>query len=254
MVEEDRSLNVVGVIPARMGSSRFPGKPMALIRGIPMIGHVYTQSRQSQLLSDLYVATCDEEIRDYIVSIGGKALMTGSHHPGCVDRCSEALTQIEQRTGQLVDILVIIQGDEPMIQPRMIDQAVEALLIDSKACVVNLAAPIETDEEFEDPNCIKVVTSKKGYALYFSRAAIPYRKKTEEKIVGLKQVCVMPFRRDFLIKFPQFCRTHLEIIESIDMIRALEHGYPVKIVPTAYQTWSVDTPQDLMKVEQLMAP
>lgn len=245
-------MRIIGIIPARMGSSRFPGKPLAGIHGISMVGHVYFRSKMANVLNDVYVATCDEEIKEYVKSIGGKAMVTSDKHERASDRTAEAMLKIEQETGQKIDIVVMIQGDEPMLVPEMIELAVEPMLKDESILVVNLMAPLKSIEEHEDPNEVKVVVDKDNFALYFSREPIPSRKKAAKEIPMLKQVCIIPFRRDFLLEFNQLEPTPLEKIESVDMLRFLEHGYMVKMVMSPCNTYSVDTIEDLRKVEQLM--
>ena len=245
--------NIIAIIPARMASSRFPGKPIAEIRGIPMIGHVYFRTKMCALLNETYVATCDQEIFDYIVSIDGKAVMTADTHERASDRTAEAMLKIESETGNKVDIVVMVQGDEPMLTPEMIEQAVKPLLDDTTINVLNLMAEIETVEEFEDPNEVKVVVDPQSNAIYFSREPIPSRKKGVEVVPMLKQVCIIPFRRGFLLKFNELAPTPLEIIESVDMMRVIEHGYKVRMVLADIQTASVDTTEDLAKVKKLMA-
>jgi len=245
-------MNIIGIIPARMASSRFPGKPLAKILGIPMVGHVYFRSKISQTLDEVYVATCDKEILDYVKSIGGKAIMTLDSHERCTDRTAEAVEKIEAMTKSTVDIVVNIQGDEPMVLPEMIDQAVEPMLSDEFIVTTNLMAPMKSRKEHEDPNEVKVVVDQDNYALYFSREPIPSWKRGATEVPMLKQVCIIPFRRGFLFKFTQLEPTPLEKIESIDMLRAIEHGYKVKMVLTNFETYSVDTPEDLRFVEELM--
>lgn len=247
-------MNIIGIIPARMGSSRFPGKPLASINGLPMVGHVYFRSKMSKTLAEVYIATCDKEIADYAASIGAKAIMTKDTHERASDRTAEAMLKIEAATGQKVDIVVMIQGDEPMVFPEMIDMAIEPMLNDPSIISVNLTAPIKSLEEHEDPNCPKVVVDKNSFALYFSREPIPSRKKgaKEEEIPKLKQICIMPFSRAGLLRFNELEPTPLEKIESIDMNRFLEHGYKVKMVLEDFETYCVDTPEDLAKVEKLM--
>lgn len=244
--------NVIAIIPARMASSRFPGKPLAKIHFIPMIGHVYFRTKMCSSLSETYVATCDQEIFDYILSIGGKPIMTVNTHERCSDRAAEAMLKIESETGRKTDIVVMVQGDEPMVTPQMIKQAVTSMLNDSSVQVVNLMAKIETVKEFEDPNEVKVVVDQQCNAICFSREPIPSRKKGAVDIPMLKQVCIIPFRRDFLLKFNELESTPLEIIESVDMMRVIEHGYKVKMVFSDVKTYSVDTAEDLAGVEKLM--
>ena len=246
-------MNIIGIIPARMASTRFPKKPLAKILNIPMVGHVYFRSKMSKTLKEVYIATCDQIIMDYAKSIGTKCIMTKNTHEGASDRTAEAMLKIEDKMSEKTDIVVMIQGDEPMIEPEMIDNALKPMLEDSSIQVVNLMAPLKTKEEHEDPNEPKVVVDKRNFALYFSREPIPSRKKGVEEVPMLKQVCIIPFRRDFLLKFNKLERTPLEKIESVDMLRVLEHGYKVKMVMSEFQTYSVDTNEDLKKVEKLMA-
>jgi 3-deoxy-manno-octulosonate cytidylyltransferase (CMP-KDO synthetase) len=245
-------MNIIAIIPARMGSTRFPGKPMAVIHDIPMIGHVFFRTQQCSLLSETYVATCDQEIYDYIEGIGGKAVMTRDTHERCTDRTAEAMLKIEEATGEKVDIVVMIQGDEPMVTPEMIEQSVQPMLDHSEIQVVNLMAKMKTVEEFEDPNEVKVVVGPDGNALYFSREPVPSRKKGVANVPMLKQVCIIPFRRDYLPQFNSMPETPLERIESVDMMRIIEYGDKVKMVMTETDTLSVDTPEDLEKVIELM--
>ena len=244
-------MNVLALIPARMGSSRFPGKPMAPILGKPMIGHVYDRVAKSPRLSLTAVATCDKEIYDYIESIGGVAVMTGDEHERASDRCAEALLKLEAKYQTRYDVVVMVQGDEPMTHPDMIDEAVRPLLEHPDVQVVNLLGKIKDAAEFEDRNCIKVVCDLNLNALYFSREPIPTRCKVDKIPMG-KQVCIIPFRRDFLLEYTRLAPTPLEIAESVDMMRVLEHGLRVRMAPTQHDTQAVDTLEDLQKVERLM--
>ncbi len=245
-------MKIISIIPARMNSSRFPNKPMADILGMPMIGHVYKRVKLSTLLDEVYVATCDREIYDYITTIGGKAVMTSDCHERCSDRCAEAMLKIEKDENIKVDIMVMVQGDEPLTYPDMIDEALEPILKDKNIKITNLVADLETIEEFEDPNEVKVVTDLEGNAIYFSREPIPSRKKGILDVPMKKQVCVIPFRRDFLLEYNQMEPTPLEIIESVDMMRIIENGLKVKMVPTDFKTKAVDTPEDLKVVIEMM--
>ena len=243
-------MNILALIPARMGSSRLPGKPLKKILGKPMIGHVYERVSKCDLLIKTVVATCDQEILEYIESIGGEAVMTSDHHERASDRCAEALGYLEKRNRIKYDIIVMVQGDEPMTYPNMITEAVAPMLDDPGILVTNLLGNIENIEEFEDRNCIKVVCDLNSDALCFSREPIPTRKygKVEMK----KQVCIIPFRREFLLRYISLEPTPVEIAESIDMMRVLENGYKVRMIPTLYNTYAVDTVEDLKKVEELM--
>jgi len=225
---------------------------MAKILGMPMIGHVYFRSKMSEILSEVYVATCDLEIKNYIESIGGKAIMTADTHERASDRTAEALLEIEKLTGEKVDIIVMIQGDEPMVTPEMINAAVEPLFHDKDLNITNLMAVLKTQEEHEDPAEVKVVVDRNNNALYFSREPIPSRKKGAENVPMLKQVCIIPFRRDFLLEYNDMEQTPLEIIESVDMNRLLENGIKIKMVMRNEETYSVDTTSDLDNVNRKM--
>lgn len=240
-------MKVLALIPARMGSSRFPGKPMVPISGKPMVGHVYERVKKCELVTLTAVATCDKEIYDYIESIGGTAVMTSDKHERASDRCAEALLKLEEQYGCRYDIVVMVQGDEPMTHPDMLSEAISPMINDSSIEVVNLLGDIKNIEEHDDRNCIKVVCDLSMNAIYFSREPIPTRSKVSSVPMG-KQVCVIPFKRDFLIRYTELHPTPLEIAESIDMLRILEHGMKVKMIKTKHETYSVDTPEDLIRV------
>lgn len=245
-------MRCIGIIPARLASSRFPGKPLVMIHGMPMIGHVYFRSRMCTRLDDVVIATCDNEIADYAEAIGAQAVMTSPAHERASDRVAEAVSVIEKERGIRYDIVVMIQGDEPMVTPSMIEKALAPFEHDSGLKVVNLMAPLLAREEQEDPNEVKVVTDINGSALYFSREPIPSWKKGAADVPMRKQVCIIPFRREFLEEFNGLESTPLEIVESVDMLRVLEHGYEVKMVEAGSVTYSVDTEVDLRKVDEMM--
>lgn len=242
----------IAIIPARMASSRFPGKPLADIHGVPMIGHCYFRTRMSKRVDGTYIATCDQAIADYAKSIGAPCIMTKDTHERASDRIAEAMEKIEKESGKKHDIVVLVQGDEPMLRPEMLDAAIEGLENDPTVDVVNLMADIPTVEDFEDPNEVKVVVDNDNYALYFSREPIPSRRKGVKDVPMLKQVCLIPFRRDYLIKYNNMKQTPLEIIESVDMMRILENGQKVLMVRTEAKTLSVDTQHDLDRVAEMM--
>ena len=243
-------MNILALIPARMGSSRFPGKPMAKILGKPMIGHVYERVSKCDLLIKTVVATCDQEILEYIEFIGGEAVMTSNHHERASDRCAEALGYLEKQDGIQYDIIVMVQGDEPMTHPNMITESINPMIKDPNIVITNLLGNIDSIEEFRDRNCIKVVCDLNSDALYFSREPIPTRKFGNVSMK--KQVCIIPFTRAFLLEYTELPPTPLEIAESIDMLRVLEYGMRVRMIPTKHQTHAVDIVEDLNKVEKLM--
>lgn len=246
-------MNIIAIIPARMGSSRFPGKPLADIHGVPMVGHVALRTALCKKLKATYVATCDREIMDYCTQVGINCVMTADTHERCTTRTAEAMLKIEKELKQRADIVVMVQGDEPMITPEMIEAAVAPMLADTGLHVVNLMAEMNTIQEFEDPNEVKVVVDLNNDALYFSREPVPSRKKGSENIPMNKQICIIPFRRDYLLKFNDMPETPLERIESIDMMRILEHCDKVRMVPVQAGSLAVDTPEDLERVRVLMA-
>lgn len=246
-------MKTIGVIPARLAASRFPNKPMARILGIPMIGHVYFRSKMCSQLGDVWVATCDKEIFDYVLSIGGKAVMTAGTHERASDRCAEAMLEIEKRTGEKTDILAMVQGDEPMVHPDMISEAVDPMRKDSAIRISNLSAEIKTEADFEDPNQVKVVVDRKGDAIYFSREPIPSRRKFSGKVPMMRQLGLIAFRRDALLEFTKMAQAPLEIIESVDMLRFIENGIKIRMSRTRFEAASVDTLEDLRRVETLMA-
>ena len=235
-----------------MNSSRLPGKPLKKILDMPMIGHCYKRSAMCKDIDDTYVATCDNEIFEYIESIGGKAIMTSIDHERATDRTAEAMLKIEKNSGEKTDIVVMVQGDEPMIVPEMITLSLQPFKNNENTKVVNLYSDINSIDEFNDPNEVKTVIDNDCNALYFSREPIPSRRKGHDIVPMYKQVCVIPFKRDYLLEFNQTKQTPLEIIESIDMLRTIENGDKVKMVYSKNVTYSVDTEQDLRNVEKLM--
>jgi 3-deoxy-manno-octulosonate cytidylyltransferase (CMP-KDO synthetase) len=241
-------MKIVAVIPARMGSTRFPGKPLAPILGRPMIEHVYHRTALCKALSDVFVATCDQEIMDAVKAFGGTPLMTSTRHQRASDRVAEAAKNFS------ADIIVMVQGDEPMTYPEMIEQSIAPFREgDSEIACVNLTARITSEAEFEDPNTIKVVMDNEGFAVYMSREPIPTRHiKAFDQIQAFKQVCIIPFTADSLQEFIGLSPTPLEIAESIDMMRFIEHGRKVKMVEIPYATHAVDTPGDLELVAGLL--
>lgn len=228
-----------------MASSRFPGKPLAKLLRITMVEHVYHRCEFSKKVNEVYVATPDHSIAEEVKRFGGKFIMTSPSHKRACDRVAEASLSME------ASVVVTVQGDEPLITPQMIDMAVEALVTDQEAVCVNLAT-VATEKEANDPNEVKVVMDSKGYALYFSRAAIPTNLRGEGTVSFLKQLCIIPMTKDFLQTFINLSPTPLEISESVDMLRLLEHGYKVKIVKTEKEVKSVDTTEDLIIAEKLL--
>ena len=240
-------MRVAGVIPARYRSKRFDGKALALLGGHPMIQHVYEKARRASRLAELVVATDDERIANVIQGIGGKALMTSPDHPSGTDRVAEAAAAIE------ADVVVNIQGDEPFISAKAIDQAVEPFLEREDVEMTTLMRAIEDEETLRDPNVVKVVVDRDGFALYFSRSPIPFARRSE-RFQAYEHIGLYAYRKDFLLAFARLAPTELEYTEGLEQLRALEHGYRILAVATTHHVGvSVDTPADLAKAEAYLA-
>jgi 3-deoxy-manno-octulosonate cytidylyltransferase (CMP-KDO synthetase) len=235
-----------------MASSRFPNKPMALICGMPMIEHIYKRTLFSTLLDEVYVATCDKEILDYVKSIGGNAILTKDSHERATDRSAEALSLIQKLNNKKYDLVIMIQGDEPLIMPEMIDSLIEAMKSDKSVEVVNLMQELKDRDDIENPNIVKVVKNKENIALYFSREPIPSSKNFKNKFTSYKQLGLIGFTNKSIIDFISLKPTTLEIIESIDMNRFIENHYKIKMVLTSLSSDGVDTPEDCVKANLLM--
>jgi 3-deoxy-manno-octulosonate cytidylyltransferase (CMP-KDO synthetase) len=245
-------MSIISIIPARMASTRYPGKAMERICGMPMIGHVYHRVSMSSRLDAVFVATCDRVVLDYVTSIGGRAIMTADTHERASDRCAEAMLEAEKILGRKCDIMVMVQGDEPLTRPEMIDEALQPLLTDPAIQITNLIGRIRNDAEVNSPNEVKVVVDINGDALYFSREPIPSSRKTKGAVPYFKQVPIIPFRRDFLLQYNKMAPTPLEIIESVDMLRIIERGIKIRMIETRYEVKAVDVPEDVPLVERAM--
>ncbi len=187
-------MNIVGIIPARMDSRRFFGKPLAMIRGAAMIKHVYFRSKMADILRDVYICTCDEEIDKYCLANNMKVIMTKDTHKRASDRAAEAMLKIEQLTGEKIDLPVMIQGDEPMLYPEMLDEVIASMMDDSSIEVANLMGSLKSEQEYLDENVVKVVVDLNNFALYFSREPIPSKKKSRDIFPTYKQIAIIPFR------------------------------------------------------------
>ena len=243
---------IIGIIPCRMSSSRFPGKPLKKIEGIPMIEHVWRRSCQSSLLEEIYIATCDLEIMEYMNTQGANVIMTSAKHKRSTDRIAEAVEILERKKRNKIEIVVNIGGDEPLIYPQMLDQVVKPMLKDDSILTANLIYPIYSEEEFNDQNVVKVVKNKHNDILFFSRLPLPFNFSGLTEIKKYKQLSIIPFQKDFLFKYRDLSPTPCEIAESIDMMRALEHGFKIRAVETTYETYSVDTLYDYELVKKKM--
>jgi 3-deoxy-manno-octulosonate cytidylyltransferase (CMP-KDO synthetase) len=238
-------MRTVVIIPARMGSSRFPGKPLAKILDLPMIEHVRRRALLCEGIDGVIVATCDEPIRRTVESHGGTAVMTSDRHERCTDRIAEAAR------GLRADVVVNLQGDEPCVLPRAAADAARPLGEDRGCLCSCLVYPVATYEEMENPNYVKTVLSKSGSVLYFSRSVIPSRRRGESPPL-YRQSGIMAYRRDFLLEFASWPQTPLERAESVDMMRILENDRRIQAVVTPYFTPGVDVPDDIATVERLI--
>ena len=243
-------MKVVAILPARYGSTRFPGKPLVDIAGKPMIQHVYERTAQTRSIDRVIVATDDERIAAAVESFGGEVQMTRDDHPSGTDRLAEVAGRIE------ADLIVNVQGDEPLIDPVMIESAVAPLLADPAIEMGTLMTRITDLEEYDNPNVVKVVTDRAGFALYFSRASIPHGRDLSVGVVpdlSYKHIGLYIYQRDFLLKYPKLPETPLEQLEKLEQLRALEHGHRIRVVETDRQSIGVDVPSDVDRVLQLLA-
>ena len=246
------NLKSVAIIPARMGSSRFPGKPMEMINGMPMIGHVYHRSQMIENINTVCVATCDKAIFDYIESIGGIALMTSELHERATERTAEALDILKNEFGDEFEVVAMIQGDEPMFDPMDVSHAVDEMNNRSELNIVNLMNIANDLDDFRDENNVKVVVDNDSHALYFSREPIPSNWSKDAHHQMLIQTGLIVFRSNYLRKFLSMEPTNLEQQESCDMLRILEHGDKVFMLEAKTRSIGVDTVEDLKLVEDLI--
>ena len=238
-----------GIIPARMGSSRFPGKPLERMLGLEMILHVHDRCHLYEGFERVVVATCDQVIHDAVTDHGGEAIMTADTHERCTDRTEEAIANLSLDLAD-DDFVLMVQGDEVLTSPEMLSDAVAAFEESSRP-IVNLASRLNNRTDAEDPNTVKVVTAPDGRALYYSRSAIPSAVRMEKPPV-YQQTGIIGFRTDFLHRFSELPQTPLEKIESVDMMRVLENGYEIQIVFTETETIGVDTEEELRRAENVL--
>lgn len=254
-------MKAVAVIPARYASTRFEGKPLADILGKPMIQRVYEGVCQSKLIEDVVVATDDERILEAVQQFGGKGIMTSADHLTGSDRVAEVAQKLKS------EIIVNVQGDEPLIRGRIIDKAIRPLLSDENLPMSTLMAKIEEVKDWLNPNVVKVAVDQKGFALYFSRSPIPFpRDLNIERLLSarsggkrivlknvFKHIGVYVYRRKFLLRLTKMKPTPLEELEKLEQLRVLENGYRIKITAVNYEPFSVDTPEDLQKVVAVLS-
>jgi len=235
----------IGVIPARLASTRLPEKILREIAGKPMIQHVWERASKSECLDTVLVACDDERIRKCVKDFGATAVMTSPDHPSGTDRIAEAVKDLD------VNVVVNIQGDEPLVDPAMIDELVGVIESEESCTMATLAHAIDDDDEILDPSVVKIVLDQKGYALYFSRAAIPFN-RAGEQIQYHKHIGMYAYRKSFLMQFVQLPQTQLEKVEKLEQLRVLESGFEIKVGVTELDSVGVDTEKDLEKVEQMI--
>ena len=238
-------MKVICVIPVRFGSTRFEGKPLVEICGKSMIQRVYEQVQKARSIDEIYIATDDERIRTESESFKARVIMTSENHTCGTERIAEAIQNIEG------EIILNVQGDEPLIQPEALDAVIKPLIKDQDIKMATLITPIIGESESSDPNIVKVVKDKNDFALYFSRSLIPYAREKDISLV-FKQIGVYAYKRDFLLSFAKMKPTIYEKTEKLEQLRALENGYKIKLVETNYNPVSVDVPEDLAKVEYIL--
>ena len=241
-------MKVIGIIPARYASTRFPGKPLADIKGKTMIRRVYEQSRLSKVLDELVVATDDDRIMNEVKNFGGKGIMTGIHHKSGTDRCFEALETL----GNKWDVVVNIQGDEPFIDPVQIDEVVKGFS-NKEVQISTLVRKIEEPRELQQPSIVKVIKNKQGEAIYFSRSPMPFfredgGKPWTQKFDYMKHIGIYAYRADVLKELVNLPPSPLELAESLEQLRWLENGYKINIEVTHKESMAIDTPEDLEKI------
>lgn len=244
----------VVIIPARYDSIRFPGKPLAVLKGKPLIQHVHEQVAFANLIGSIFVATDDKRIFDAVTGFGGRAVMTSPEHPSGTDRVAEAAKAIDN------DIIVNVQGDEPFIKPEMVDDVVRLLNEDRRASISTLAKRTADVKEILSPDTVKVVMDHEGFAMYFSRSPIPYYRdewkglgsitSTTAHVEVFKHIGIYGFRKDVLLNFTGMGQCRLEMSERLEQLRALASGIKIKVKETPYDTFGIDTIEDLRKAEE----
>jgi len=238
-------MDILCVIPARYSSTRLPGKPLAMIAGKPMIQHVYERASRAQRPKKVLVATDHPLVYGAVEGFGGRAIMTSPHHPTGTDRLAEVAEKFPE-----VDLIINVQGDEPLIPPEIIDDLAQAFDQNQDLQMATLMTEMD-ESEYSTPSAVKVVTDLEGYALYFSRSLLPFP-RSDAGIPVYKHIGIYAYRRDFLLKFAKLSPTPLEETESLEQLRALEHGYKIKVLKTDFKSIGVDTMEDLEKVNLLL--
>ena len=244
-------MKVLCIIPSRMDSTRFPGKPLKKILGIPMIGHCYFRAMIAFGKDNVFVATCDKEINNYIESIGGKSIMTSKRHKRATTRTSEAASIIKNKYKINYDIIIMYQGDEPLVTPSDLSKVLISFR-NKKVNVVNLMSKIENNKALYNKNNVKVVVKKNFDALYFSREPIPHNNKATSSYISYLQSGIIAFRGQTLLKFNQIKETYLEKTESIDMNRLIENNINVRMILAKSITLGIDTKSEMIFAKKIL--
>jgi 3-deoxy-manno-octulosonate cytidylyltransferase (CMP-KDO synthetase) len=244
-----RHMGTTVIIPSRYGSSRFDGKPLSTIMGKPMIQHVYERCMKAENVDDVIVATDDKRIKDFVLSFGGKAVMTSDDNRSGTDRVAETAETVGLGDNE---IIINIQGDQPLISPECIKEVANPFFFEKNIEMSTLAYAIVREEEIRDPKDVKVTFDNNGFALYFSRSPIPFDRDGGSSFPMYKHLGVYAYTYGFLKKFRCLAEGKLEKIEKLEQLRALEHGYKIKIVITEYDSPEVDYPGDIPRIEELL--
>ena len=239
-------MDVIGIIPARYGSTRFEGKVLADISGKPMIQWVWEAAIKAKILDDVIVACDDKRVEEAVRSFGGKAVFTSTEHPSGSDRICEIVNPLD------VKVIVNIQADEPLIDAVMLENVARPLLEDHSLSMATLMKKIDDPREITDPNVVKVIADKSGMALYFSRSVIPYQRDKSADVAYYKHIGIYAYSKDFLFIFKNLPESNLEKIEKLEQLRVLEAGFRIKVIETKITTIGVDTPEDLEKVKKII--
>ena len=243
-------LTTTAIIPARFHSTRLPGKPLLDIAGLPMIVRVHDRVRETPGLDDVLVATDDARVHDAVIRHGGRCVMTSPEHRSGTDRLAEVARTLDS------DLIINVQGDEPLVEPAMIAAAIGPFAADGRLRMSTVVRPLRDEHEFQSPHVVKAVVGLDGFALYFSRAPVPYHRETANRGVpvrAFKHIGLYVYRRECLLELAALPQSPLEVAESLEQLRALEHGIRIKAVETRYDSIGVDTPEDLERVRGLCA-
>lgn len=240
-------MKIIGIIPARYASTRFPGKPLIDLGGKSMIQRVYEQCQQAKSLSDVIVATDDERIMEHVIGFGGKVVMTSTAHQSGTDRCAEVLGSMEDAA----DVVVNIQGDEPFIDPKQIDALAAAFAL-PQTQLATMKKKLSLEADVQNPNVVKVICTPEGDAIYFSRSPIPYRRNHNQEITYYKHIGIYGYTREALLAITRMQPGMLEQAESLEQLRWLENGLKIRVIETDTENIAIDTPEDVKRVEKYL--